>query len=445
MQQHLERINGNFPRLLSLAMGLSVISENESNPMANPFSNKATPSPSGRLLLPANLPIPPVSKKRIPSVAILVDTSTGWGRRLVRGIHRYAAQHGPWHLWIEPRGRNERLRLPTGWDGEGVIARINSEKIAESLVDQAPNLVNISSIRLDNYKIATVTTDVFGAASLAFEHFYERGLRKFAYVGPLSAGYVLEHMTAFRSIVESKGFSCSTFDFVDDSMASQKWLRRRDAIGAWLHSLPMPIGVFSWGTNAAMQCLDVCRIHDISVPDDVSVLAGDDDELMCNLTTPPLSAVIVASEQIGYAAAEVLDEMMRGVRTAEKRQIPPLIVAARQSTEALAIEDPELLAAVAFIRRNCCSAITVGDVADAVPVGRRTLERKFQDAFGHTPLEEIRRLRLMRVRELLIQTDLPISKIAEKAGFGTPEYMTTIFKAEFGITPFRFRSSSLAR
>lgn len=413
--------------------------------MTKSTSNQDSASPFERLLCPIDSQNALGSKNPIPSVAILVDTSTGWGRRLVRGVHRYAVQHGPWHLWIEPRGRNERLRLPTGWDGDGVIARINSPKIAKCLVGQAPNLVNISAIQLDDVAIATVMTDVAGSAALAFEHFYERGLRKFAYIGPLSANYVSEHMLAFSSLVESKRFSCSTFDCVDDSMASQKWLKRRDAIGAWLQSLPKPVGVFSWGTNAAMQCLDVCRVHDISVPDDVSMLAGDDDELLCNLTTPPLSAVVVASEQIGFAAAQMLDEMIHGVRHADKQLIPPLIVAARQSTEALAIEDPELLAAVAFIRRNCCSAITVAEVADAVPVGRRTLERKFQDAFGHTPLEEIRRLRLMRVRELLIQTDLPISKIADKVGFGTPEYMTTIFKAEFGITPFKFRAQSLVR
>ena len=125
--------------------------------------------------------------------------------------------------------------------------------------------------------------------------------------------------------------------------------------------------------------------------------------------------------------------------------IDPIMVNSRQSTDSLAINDPDLLSAVRFIRTNACCGITVQEVADSVPIGRRSLERKFKDCFGRTPLDEIQRLRLGRVRELLVQTDLPISNIAKDAGFGTPEYMTTMFKCRFGLTPLKFRSQSRAR
>jgi len=55
----------------------------------------------------------------LPRVAVLVDTSTGWGRRMVRGIIGYARKHGPWRLWVDDWGQREALRLPPGWKGEG--------------------------------------------------------------------------------------------------------------------------------------------------------------------------------------------------------------------------------------------------------------------------------------------------------------------------------------
>ncbi len=125
--------------------------------------------------------------------------------------------------------------------------------------------------------------------------------------------------------------------------------------------------------------------------------------------------------------------------------IEPVMISSRQSTETIAIEDSDLLAAVRFIRENACGGINVQEVADSVPIGRRSLERKFREHFGRTPLDEIQRLRLGRVCELLIRTDLAISQIASDAGFGTPEYMTTMFKSKFGLTPLRFRSRTRAR
>ena len=85
-------------------------------------------------------------KHQPPMVAVLVDTSTGWGRRLIQGIRNYAVKHGPWHLWVEPRGRSEKMRLPHDWDGDGVIARVSTPRLAQELVDCDKPVINISGI-----------------------------------------------------------------------------------------------------------------------------------------------------------------------------------------------------------------------------------------------------------------------------------------------------------
>ena len=162
-------------------------------------------------------------------------------------------------------------------------------------------------------------------------------------------------------------------------MPEKSWSDRRQKLGEWLARLPKPVGVFSWATNATAQLLDVCRYHDIVVPDEVAVLAGDDDELICNCTTPPMSAVLVATEQIGYQAAARLERLMLGKRdNGRVLKVDPLRIVERQSTDALAIDDDELLRAVLYLRRHAYESITVEQIAKAVPMARRSLEREFR-------------------------------------------------------------------
>ena len=110
----------------------------------------------------------------------------------------------------------------------------------------------------------------------------------------------------------------------------------------------------------------------------------------------------------------------------------------------LAIDDSELAAAMRFIHENAVNAITVDDVLREVPLSRRSLERRFLQVFGRSPADEIRRVRLQRAQQVLLETDRPISDVAAISGFGSPEYLSCAFKAAFGILPSRFRKNANA-
>ncbi|WP_437202177.1 substrate-binding domain-containing protein [Planctomicrobium sp. SH664] len=378
----------------------------------------------------------------IPSVAVLVDTATGWGRRLIRGVCSYASRHGAWHVWFEPLGRGEATQLPRDWDGDGIIARVGSPRMADALSRLEKPVINVSAIDIDPYSFPRVTNDNHISARLAAEHFAERGFRHFAYVGPLNRDYVCDHANAFAREAAQRQIGYDCFDYLHESMTHRSWRLRRQSLGAWLEQLPKPIGLFSWATNAAAQVLDVCRSRGIDSPEQVAVLAGDDDELLCEATTPRLSAIVTASEHIGYRAAELLDlHMQRKLKKVREERIAPLHIRTRQSTDVLAVANSELAVALALIRRDFAKPVTVREIAAAVPMSRRTLERSFRDFFGRTPLDEIRRLRLDRARELVIETELPMSRIALLSGFGTPEYLTACFSASFGSTPLKYRKT----
>jgi LacI family transcriptional regulator len=175
----------------------------------------------------------------------------------------------------------------------------------------------------------------------------------------------------------------------------------------------------------------------------VAVLGVDNDEILCDLAEPPLSSVVPNTRRIGYEAAAMLDRLMAGEPAPTgPTLIEPLAVMTRQSTDVLAVGDRDVAAAIRYIREHACEGISVNDVLAAVPLSRSVLERRFTRILGHTPKEEISRVRLRRIKQLLAETDLPLARIATMTGFEHPEYLNVMFKGKTGDTPGEYRENT---
>jgi len=379
-------------------------------------------------------------------VAILVDTSTGWGRRLIRGAISYARHHGPWNLWIDDCGQNEPLKLPRRWEGDGIIARVATTADARHVVGPGVPVVNGSGIRLKGVDFPRVTTDVQTGARLAADHFFDRGFRHFAYYGPQHMSYVEEHRQAFVDALAQRGFTCDVYQPSGRLRTSKNWSLLQDDLARWLVRLPNMVGVLTWANKGGREVIYACQRIGLLVPEHVAVLGGDDDDLLCFACSPPLSCTLVASEQIGYAGASLLDRLMSGKKPpALEVRVPPTGIVTRQSTDILAINDPELAQAVRFIREHASQPILVKDLLAELAISRRQLERRFREVLGRTPAMEIRLAHLQRAKELLAQTDWPIPRVAAASGFGSPEYMTYVFKQDTNLSPLKYRSQIRGR
>ncbi len=374
------------------------------------------------------------------SIAILVDTATGWGRRLIRGVRNHVHKHGPWLIWVEGRGPSEVLHLPAGWRGDGIIARVSTHAMARHLASAGAPVVNTSAIRLAGVDFPRVCNNVRMSAEMAFEHLRDRGFHNFAYCGPDRRSWIEEHRQAFEDAVTEHGAVCHVFRPRRLARARRSWRDFMEELGGWLTALPKPVGVFCWATQGGQDVLQACALAGLDVPGEVAVLGGDDDELLCTTSWPPLSGIITPAEQIGAEAARQLEVLMRGGRpTGEPVFIDPVGVSTRHSTDTLAIHDPAVAAAIRFIRSQSHRPIQVADVLQEVPISRRALERRFEHALGRTPSEEIRRVRLAMAVELLINTELPIPEVAVRCGFSTPQYFARVFCEEHKLTPLKFR------
>lgn len=376
--------------------------------------------------------------KTHPQIALLIETSNAYARGLLRGVMAYIREHRPWSLHLSEHNRGDK---PPGWlrkwHGDGIIARIENPAIAEALRPLKMPIVDMSAARLIP-ALPWFETDDAAIASLAAEHLLERGFKHFGFCGERRFNWSNWRCEHFQNFVRSAGHACSVY--TPRKRNSPKDEDEVSDIAAWIQTLPKPLGVMACYDLRGQQVLDACRQLGVAVPDDVAVIGVDNDDLLCELASPPLSSVIPNTHRTGYEAAALLDAMMSGKRaTGETHLIPPLGIETRQSTDTLAIEDRHVARAVHYIRRHACDGIKVQDVLKAVPHSRRLLESRFKKFIGRTPHEEILRVQLDRVKQLLTETALSLEDIAERSGFAHVEYLSVVFKREVGMPPSKFR------
>jgi LacI family transcriptional regulator len=371
---------------------------------------------------------------------VLVETATTWGRRIHTGIHTYDRKHGPWQLFVEARGPEERMRVPTGWRGDGIIARVGNVEMGRELSALGIPIVNVSAIPLPNVSFPRVTTDLASSARQAAEHFADRGFKHFAYFSLLGLGYVATHQQAFAEAVAELGGDFTTFSTEPVVGAEPDWNLDLTRLGQWLKQLPQPVGILTWNPSSAREIIYACQQASLLVPEEVAVLSGTDDDLLCELLRVPTSGILVPAEQIGHQAAELLDRLMNGGSLPKE---PVLFktqgIKTRQSTDTLAVSDPALVKALSFIRENAMRPIQVQDVSQHAGVSRRLLERRFLQMLGRSPAAEIRRAHLERAKRLLGETDMPIAEISDVSGFGSPEYFADLFHRQMKMTPLKYR------
>jgi LacI family transcriptional regulator len=388
-----------------------------------------------------------MARRRTPSgkqfrVALLIETSTSWGAQIVRGIGEYAQQQNrPWTFYIEPRGRNEQLHLPTGWQGDGIIARVTTGALCAEIVAAAVPAVNVSWFEFSGDRLATCTVDEAQVGKMAGEYFLDRGYRHFAYCGPLKRpGYTDRMQEHFVAAIGVAGMECACYRSRHQGLTPKNWQTELTDLGNWLRAQPKPLAVLSWSATRGRHVTEACQHASLSVPEEVAVLGGEFDELMSSMSSPPLSTIDVSAREVGLAAAARLHRGMAGGRLPKRPQrIAPRGVITRQSTDMTAIDEAMLAAALTFIREHAHEPIRVDDLLQALSLSRRRLEQRFIELLGRSPAAEIRRTRLSRAERLLADTDLPIPEVAAATGFSHPETLTRTFRRERGLTPLAYR------
>jgi LacI family transcriptional regulator len=384
------------------------------------------------------------------NVALLIESSRGYGRGLLHGIADYIRVHGPWSVHLQ---RHHLYDKPPpwlrGWHGDGVIARVENSHTADALRRLGVPFIDLRG-RIRRAYMPSILSDDAAGARLAAEHLLERGFQHYAYCGYVGTSYSDNRSRAFELVIKKAGFPCAIYQpparlrGLGPDRTEELGLVYEEAVGRWLKGLPRPIGIMACNDVRAHQVINACRDLGIAVPDAIAVVGVDNDDVICDLCDPPLSSVVPNTRRIGFEAAALLERMMSGgAVSAGPIVVPPVGIITRRSTEVLALQDQDLAGAVRYIRDHACAGITVKDVLSKVALSSSSLERLFQKVLGRTPKAEIIRVRLDHVKRLLAEPGLPLKEIATKTGFRHPEYLCAIFRQRLGQTPGEYRASVL--
>ena len=376
-----------------------------------------------------------------PRVALDIETSLVYGRRILDGISHYLRANRPWSIYLEQHELATDLPgFLQRWTGDGIITRQATADSVKLLRRRRLTAIDLGDLKghLGILRIGSANTAI---GRLAAEHLLERGFEHFACCGFSSEHWSERRRDGFIAEISHARFECSVYESPRAGM--QVWKRDQTRLLEWIKSLREPVGVFATNDLRGQHILDACGRLNLAVPEQVAVIGVDNDEVVCNLCNPPLSSVIPNPERVGYEAASWLDRMMQGEKPPVLEiEIPPQGIAVRQSSDVFAVSDAVVASALRFIRERACDGASVQDLVDHLSVSRSWLERNFRKLLNRSPQAEIRTVQVKRCKELLRTTTLSLEKIARLAGFDHPEYMSVVFKRETGHTPGQYRSQN---
>ncbi|MBC8105618.1 MAG: substrate-binding domain-containing protein [Anaerolineae bacterium] len=359
-------------------------------------------------------------------IGLPIDVVGAYGRGVVRGIMAYAKPRN-WIITVEPRWGLEQIPDVKDWDVEGVIAQVGSAKFQKRVIAQKIPATNVSNF-IPDIALPTVIPDDHAVGVLAADYFRGRGFQHFGFCGPPDHGFSLLRLQGFKKRVAEIGGDLHVCD------------PRKQDMPEWARALPQPVAVMGCNDHWAHRLLNECRRAGIEVPEQIAILGVDNDDLVNTLVMPSLSSIELPTERIGFEAAALLDRLLDGARPPKEPILfAPSGVVTRQSTDVSAIADADVIAALTFIREHADQPIRVEDVLDGVPLGRRTLERRFRLTMGRSILSEIRRAHIERAKQLLTTTQLAMPAIADSCGFSNSSRFGISFHQLTGMTPTEYR------
>ncbi|PQO45721.1 hypothetical protein C5Y93_12380 [Blastopirellula marina] len=366
---------------------------------------------------------------------------------LFAGTQQYAREHGWESIIDEFVAENLPARSKSNLPYDGVIAR-TSDKLHRRASSLGLPLVNVWFNSPIMTKRPGVFPDFAAIGRLKAEHLLARGFRRFAAILREDRGQRLE-TAAFIDTVEKAGFACAKATIpLHSTRDHATWVKLQQIISASMDCWQPPVGVTAHDESVGRMILQMCGTRDWHVPRDVAIIAGWNEDVLCNDPRPSLTSVEPGYEQIGYAAARMLDGLMDEADTAKRSakrpnltrvMMPPQGVIVRESTDFYAVEDEIVAAALQFIAAHSHAAINPNDVAKSVSQEPRTLRRRFRRFLGRPIASEIRRARIERAKRELLQSDRSLDAIAFDVGFETGRQLRDAFRRELGVTPGEFR------
>jgi len=380
------------------------------------------------------------------NVLLLIEPARNWSQGLLKGIVKFTQLNSRWDFCrisdfygapiYSPKLKKSDLATIKEWQADGIITR-HIENIDELLK------LNIPVVYAGDDKIVpgipNIITDHAQASKIAAEHLLDKGFSNFAFCGFSDYKWSIEREKAFVKNINDAGYECKV-QLHSYKSIKNNWNKKIEGLTQWLETMPKPTGIMTCSDFRSLHVLEACKIAKLNIPEDIAIIGVDNDDLICELSSPPLSSVAINTERAGYEAAEILDKMMDTGKT------PEIIIPAsatrvihRQSTDILDVSDAEVAKAIMFIRLNARTLLQVDDVVNVTDISRRSLEQRFKAAINKSIYQEIRKHNVNHICKILAESNMSINDIAIKSGHPTIGNLARYFKQETNMSPSKYR------
>lgn len=375
-------------------------------------------------------------------ILLLTDFSSGYSRDLLRGIVKYAQDRKNWAFYRMPmyfrmmHGDKAIIKWAKKWNVNAIIAQMNDINVEKLRELNIPIIVQNYGDRIPG--ICNLTGDYIGTGEMAAEYFIGLGYKNFAYYGISETIWSRERFIGYRDRLSRAGYSVMTF--FEHISNREAWMQNFDDIRKWLTSLPDSTAIFVCDDYYALHLSETCKLYGIPVPDKLVILGVDNDEMMCNISSPPLSSIVIDAKNGGYMAGQVIEELIRNkAKEPFNIIVQPLQVISRGSTRKYVIQDKYVMRVVEYIETNYMNPLTIPELLELVPISRRVFEKRFRQETGTSIYQFLLKYRTDRMAELLQTSKRSIEDIAISCGFNDSRNISRIFSTHKGMTPSEFR------
>ena len=388
--------------------------------------------------------------KKSRKIAVAVERSSAYGRKLISGVAEIAERHPDWDLaLIDPL-----YALSASDEYDGWICRVINARTARALAHFGKPVVDcLCAIAEPTF--ASVKTDAERIGNLAAEHLIKHRFHNFAFCGYRRIGFSDRRRNAFSRFLERNGIRPTIYRppfhphnrFGRDFLLGDRIESPHDVadLAKWLKRLPKPVGVFCCDDLRASHLVSACRSLKLSVPSDVAILGVDDDPIYCMFSTPRLSSIDPDPVTIGQTAAMTLAKMLSDAHLAGNPPslfVPPRGVIERASTNTYPYAPPWFAEALDFIRANAVKGISASDVFRHVGFSRTLVEKVFNENISSPVQKKIVEARIDEAKRLLSTTSIPVKEVATLSGFSSLYYLSRAFASATGLPPTAWREQN---
>lgn len=380
------------------------------------------------------------------NILILLWATGAAEREFLLGFSRYARRKPDWSLNLlrtrETFSDEARRAIESG-EYDGVVTDEVTLESNPSIRPTKNTALVVFGTRpavpiCDCPRISYIENDNADIGRFGARHFL--GLGRFA-----SYGFVLTTMPHGWAKDRAQGFR--------DELAAHRCAaeiyepeKTKRTLSNWIKRLAKPAALMVAWDNLAIETIGAARRAGCAVPAQVAVLGVDNDDLLCNFSSPSISSICPDHGENGFVAASELDGWLSGrFRKGNRLKVcSGKSIVQRESTGALPPAAHLILSAQEFIRRNATRNIGVKDVVEFLGVSRRLADLRFSEFCNCTIHETIIRFRIEEVRKLLLSTRLSVKKVARVCGFTNVSHLETLFRARCGDSMQRWRQTHTA-